>query len=80
MHQWIELGPVAGPVGLEVRQPKARGAVPPCIETDASHPWIEPDTRHQWVDPGPVAEAIGPEPLPLAFSLRAFGGGQDSCL
>ena len=41
MHQWVDPGPVAKPVGLEVRQPKAGGAVPPCIETDASHPGIE---------------------------------------
>jgi len=41
MHRWIEPGPVAKPLGLEERQPKARGAVPGCIGTDASHPWIE---------------------------------------
>ena len=61
MHQWIDPGPVAEPVGLGVRQPKAGRAAPPCIDTDAGHPWIEPDTMHQWVDPGPVAKAMGPE-------------------
>ena len=63
MHQWIELEAVAESAGLEVRQPKARGA--PCIETDASHHWIEPDAMHQWVDPGPVTEAMGSELLLL---------------